>query len=161
MEVSWRIDVWSLGMIAIFLFTNHSLWELMYGKIPFKNTMVSNITKDNIDLLYSRFPSIGDKEKSFLEGCLQVDDKERNNASELLRRSLFNTNLSTVYSNNLRMGNDTLNERFVELQTKLNELQEESMNKNYSMSKDLEEKLLDVHCSLTNEMERIRQSDGK
>ena len=63
-EVSWRIDIWSLGMIGIFLISDHSLWELLYSTVTFQNTMVSSVSQEKIQLLLtSNSYLIGEKEK--------------------------------------------------------------------------------------------------
>jgi serine/threonine protein kinase len=40
-EMSWRLDIWSLGLVAVFLFSNHSLWEALHPTRSFQHSMVS------------------------------------------------------------------------------------------------------------------------
>jgi serine/threonine protein kinase len=47
-EVSWRQDIWSLGLVAVFLLSNTSLWEALYPTRAFQNSMVSKVIQPQI-----------------------------------------------------------------------------------------------------------------
>jgi serine/threonine protein kinase len=145
-EVSWRLDIWSLGLVAVFLFSDHSLWEALHPTRPFQHSMVSGVTQPQIQLLLTR--SFGHKEKSFLEACLQVESRERKPASELLAKSLFKTDNSTT----LRLSSDSMSQRFADLEGLLSRYREESQS---LVCDELEDKFSDFSLFLSNQLERV------
>jgi serine/threonine protein kinase len=145
--MSWRLDIWSLGLVAVFLFSNHSLWEALHPTRPFQRSMVSGVTQPEIQLLLTR--SFGHKEKSFLEACLQVMSADRKPASELLAKSLFSTDNSTT----LRLSSDSMSQRFAELEGLLSRYREESQS---LVCDELEDKFSDFSLFLSNQLERVR-----
>jgi serine/threonine protein kinase len=149
-EVNWRVDIWSLGMIGFFVFTNHSLWEVLHNAKPFKNSMVSGVTQEQIQLLLSR--SVGPKEKAFIESCLQVTSGDRKKASQLLQKSLFSTDNSTIHSNFLKVNTETMEQRFVELQKLITRYKDESQS---LVCDDLEMKFSEFYLCLICQLERI------
>jgi serine/threonine protein kinase len=145
-EVSWRLDIWSLGLVAVFLFSGHSLWEALHPTRPFQHSMVSGASQPQIQLLLSR--SFGHKEKSFLEACLQVKSADRKPASELLAKSLFKTDNSTT----LRLSSDSMSQRFADLEDLLSRYREESQS---LVCDELEDKFSDFSLFLSNQLERV------
>ena len=145
-EVSWRLDIWSLGLVAVFLFSNHSLWEALHPTRHFQHSMVSGVTQSQINLLLSR--SFGHKEKSFLEACLQVESAGRKSAGELLGKSLFSTNNSST----LRLSSDSMSQRFAALERLLSRYREESQS---LMCEELEDKFSEFSLFLLNQLERL------
>jgi serine/threonine protein kinase len=145
-EVSWRLDIWSLGMVGVFLFSNHSFWEALYPTRPFQTSMLSGVTQPQIQLLLSR--SFGHKEKSFLEACLQVESGERKPASELLVKSLFSTDSMST----LRLSSRSMNQQFADLERLLSRYQEESQS---LVCEELEDKFSDFSIFLSNQLERV------
>jgi serine/threonine protein kinase len=151
-QVNWRVDIWSVGMLGFFVFTNHSLWEVLHYTKPFKNSMVSGVTQEQIQLLLSR--SVGPKEKAFIESCLQVSSEERKKASQLLQKSLFSTDNSTIHSNLLKVNTETMDQRFVELQKLITRYKDESQS---LVCDDLELKFSEFFLCLISQLERIRE----
>jgi serine/threonine protein kinase len=96
LQVTWRLDIWSLGMVAVFLFSNHTLWEVMHPTRPFQNIMVTGITQPQIQLFLSR--SFGHKEKSFVEACLQVDPRMRKKKVNYCARVYFQQTTHPLYA---------------------------------------------------------------
>ena len=80
--LNWRIDIWSLGLISIFIFKGCTLWKLLH---PSQNFQVSMLEELNDNLLQSLLVShqLGEKEKSFIEGCLKVNPMLRDNCNVL------------------------------------------------------------------------------
>jgi serine/threonine protein kinase len=148
-DINWRMDIWSLGMVAFFLFTNRSLWS-DYSTAPFQPSMVSNIRQDEIQLILSR--SLGHKEKSFVESCLRLDPLSRLSATDLLGKSLFSTKNSTVDANTLRMADESMVSRFDEIQRLVREYSDRSCD---LMSEELTSKFGDFFVCLTTELERV------
>jgi serine/threonine protein kinase len=146
-NINWRMDIWSLGMVAFFLFTNHSLWSA-HSASSFTCSMLSNLRQEDIQLILSR--ALRHKEKSFVESCLQMDPLDRSSATELLGKSLFSTNESTVHANTLKLTNDSMMARFDEMKR----LFQESHG---LVTEELTEKFADFHLCLTTQVERIHQ----
>jgi serine/threonine protein kinase len=148
--INWKMDIWSLGMVAYFLFTNHSLWS-DYSAAPFNHSMVSSISQEELQLILSR--SLGHKEKSFVESCLKRDPFARLNTTELLGKSLFSTGNSTVHANTLKVTNESMMSRFDEIQR---------MIKAYSdrcspelITEELTDKFSDLYECLSSQLDRI------
>lgn len=74
--------------------------------------MVSRISQEKIQLCFTE-SFIGEKEKSFLESCLQIEENKRKTTNVLLLKSLFNTGLSTSHSKNFQ-GNNEKHETLVQ-----------------------------------------------
>jgi serine/threonine protein kinase len=101
--------------------------------------------------------AFGHKEKAFIEECLQVDPKERKSATELLQKSLFSTDNSTIHSNTLRLTAETLSQRFNELERLMHRYREESQS---MVCEDLEEKFSELYLCLSNQLERVEEKSG-
>jgi serine/threonine protein kinase len=145
-KVSWRLDIWSLALVAVFLFSGHSLWEELHPTRFFQHSMVSGVTQPQIQLFLTR--SFGHKEKSFLEACLQVESRERKPAGKLLEKSLFKTDNSTT----LRLSSDSMSQRFADLESLLSRYREESQS---LVCDELEDKFSDFSLFLSNQLERV------
>jgi serine/threonine protein kinase len=111
------MDIWSLGMLAFYLFNNRSLWRSssLLGKSSSLESS-SSVRQEDIDSALSDLRLIEHKELSFLQSCLQVDPGKRWNASELLReKSLFSTKSSTKAANDLRASKEELRQVVADL----------------------------------------------
>jgi serine/threonine protein kinase len=99
--INWRMDIWSLGLITFFLFSDHSFWSQYSSSQSFKSSLVTSLCQDEIQFILlklSRF--FGLKEKSILESCLQINPLLRLPTNELLKKSLFDTCESTIHAAN-------------------------------------------------------------
>jgi serine/threonine protein kinase len=148
--INWAMDIWSLGMVAFFLFTNRSLWS-DYSIAPFHPSMVSNVRQEEIQLILSR--SLGYKEKSFVESCLRVDPLSRSNGTELLAKSLFSTNHSTVQADTMRLVSGSMLSRFDEIAKMVREYSDRCSPD--LLSEELSSKLGELYLCLTTQFERI------
>jgi serine/threonine protein kinase len=147
--INWRMDIWSLGMVAFFLFTNRSLWS-DYSAAPFHPSMVCNLRQDEIQLILSR--SLGHKEKSFVESCLRVDPSGRWSGTDLLGKSLFSAGNSTVLANTLQVADKSMVSSFDEIQRMVRDYSDRSCD---LMSEELTSKFGDFFVCLKTEFERV------
>ncbi len=97
LDPTHKMDIWSLGVISIFVLKGHSLWDLY---IPFNSVDLSSILNFNEEHFTRSWLSVqvGEKEKSFLEDCFHVEPSRRWNPSRLLTKSLFTTGQATISS---------------------------------------------------------------
>jgi serine/threonine protein kinase len=161
MAITWRMDIWSLGLIAFFLLTNHSFWRRSYSVPSLPSPIfspssgrvscsaVSRVDQDEIKLTLSSF---GVKEKSFLESCLQVEPSLRVSASVLLEKSLFRSSSSTVQANSLRVDR-SLATKFEEVCVALKEYPKQARD---LVSEELALTFSDFHLCLTSQLERMQ-----
>jgi serine/threonine protein kinase len=152
LHINSRMDIWSLGLVAFFLFTSQTFWS-QYSSSSSANitTMVINMTQPDIQLVLSKF-IVGTKEKSFLEGCLQVTPETRWSATDLLKKSLFRTSDSTIQANVLKVSDD-INTKFHELVSMWKDYQAKAHS---LASEELATQLGELHHCLTTQMERIQ-----
>jgi serine/threonine protein kinase len=154
--INWRMDIWSLGLTAFFLLTGHSFWKSRSSfsssssfsasfPSPACSRLVSRVDQDEVKVALS---SLGVKEKSFLEKCLQVDPSLRESASALLERSLFKSGSSTV---TLRL-DGSLVAKFEEVCVALREYPKQARD---LVSEELAVTFNDFHFCLTSELERM------
>jgi serine/threonine protein kinase len=147
--VDWRVDIWSLGLVAFFLFTNHSFWD-QYSSSSASLSVVSTVSQKGIQLVLSRL--FGPKEKSFLESCLQVDRSLRLSAADLLKKSLFQTSESTVHASALKVSDDS-SAKLNQLVEMLTRYQAQAQN---LISDELVSHLDELYSSLTSHTERVQ-----
>jgi len=100
-EINDKMDIWSLGLISIFILKGNSLWKLLN---PHKDFDISMILEFNDNILQRLLIDlkVGEKERSFIEGSLKIDPNQRLNCNGLKNRSLFETGSSTIGTNNMR-----------------------------------------------------------
>jgi serine/threonine protein kinase len=146
--IDWRTDIWSLGLVAFFLFTGQSFWS-QHTSLRLSLLMISRVSQDDIHLILSKFTRLfGLKEKSFLECCLQVNPSHRKTTTDLLRKSLFQSCDSTVrVTNASTVTNDMLLVKIEEAHTRLNECHE-------FVNQELTSKFQDFYLCLTAEIGR-------
>jgi serine/threonine protein kinase len=151
--INWRMDIWSLGLVAFFLFTNQTFWS-QYSSSVVNLAMVSALTQQDVQLVLSKCTStrLGTKDKSFIESCLQIDPSARHTATQLLQKSLFRTSDSTVQATTLKTSED-VNTKFNELLILWTEYQQRAQN---LASEELTLQLGELHSCLSEQMERIR-----
>ena len=138
-EINFSMDIWSVGMIGVVLFSNQSLWKLLRPQIQFNSLMVSNINQEEIDNILKR--EYGEKIKSFVGDCLKVEGSNRKRGDELLGKSLFRADSSTIHSNTLNLTRETINQSFAELKTILQQYQVEGQG---FVSSELDSKLSEL-----------------
>jgi serine/threonine protein kinase len=109
LAIDEKMDVWSLGLIAFLLLTNRSFWE------SFPGFRMSTLRQEDIDAALFGLGLIDHKERSFLEGCLQIDPGRRWSASALLEKTLFSTKNSTSAANDLKSSKEELRQVVGEL----------------------------------------------
>jgi serine/threonine protein kinase len=112
LAIDERMDIWSLGLVAFFLFTNRPFWPISSA---LKSSMVSSLRQEDIDFALSSLRFVDHKELSFLESCLQVDPGNRWSATALLGKSLFSTKSSTSVAKDLRASKEELRQVVGEL----------------------------------------------
>ena len=93
-EINYSMDIWSLGLISVFLLKGSNLWKLLYPQRDFDVSMLFEFNDDLLQRFLNVF-EIGDKEKSFIEDCLKLDSKSRLSCEKLLLKTLFKTGPST------------------------------------------------------------------
>ena len=138
-EINDKMDIWSVGMIGVILFSNQSLWKLLRPETQFNSSMVSNIKQEEVENILTR--QYGEKIKSFIGDCLKVEGSNRKNGDELLGKSLFRTDSSTIHSNTLHLTRETINQSFIELRNILEEYQVEGQG---FISSELNSKLSEL-----------------
>ena len=138
-EINGSMDIWSVGMIGVILFSNRSLWKLLRPQIQFNSFMVSNINQEDVDNILKR--EYGEKIRSFLGDCLQVEGSNRKSGLFLSGKSLFRTDSSTIHSNTLHLTRETINQSFAELKTILQQYQVEGQG---FVSNELNSKLSEL-----------------
>ena len=100
LEITSKVDIWSLGMVAVLLFTGHSLWRLLNKNRSFNSGMLLGLTQSDIQFVLGDY--LRTKQKSFVEACLQIDDpSQRLSADDLLRQQLITVKTSTIHAQNL------------------------------------------------------------
>jgi serine/threonine protein kinase len=153
LAINWRMDIWSLGMVAYFLFTNHSLWSDYPSAAPFSCSVVSRISQEELQLILTR--SLNHKEKSFVESCLKVDPSARLSGTELLGKSLFTTANATVNANTLKMTNEhqSMMTRFDEIHSLIRAYADHCSPE--LICEDLTDKFRDLHQCLSSQLERV------
>jgi len=110
LPITWRLDIWSLGVVAFYLLTNvpfgqahSSSFSSSFSSSPaFLSSLVAKIRQEDVDSILSKMKLVDTKEKSFLQSCLRVEPSERVNASTLLDKTLFSTRTATLEANSLR-----------------------------------------------------------
>lgn len=100
LDPSHKMDIWSLGLISVFVLKGQSLWNLYPG---FNSIAVFSSIIDFNEEHFKRWLNVemGDKEGSFVEDCFRIDPRTRSSPSLLLKKSLFSTGQSTVLLNSL------------------------------------------------------------
>ena len=96
-EIKTSMDVWSVGVIAVAVFSpsRDGLWKMLHPESEsFQSSMVSSVRQEDIENLLRR--EFGEKMKSFVGDCLQVEVENRRGVSELLGKSLFREDNSTI-----------------------------------------------------------------
>jgi serine/threonine protein kinase len=149
-EISEAMDIWSLGMVGVFVFVNDTLWRCLHPNVEFNGLMVVNVTQDEVDAtLKKTFPH---KEAGFLSACLQVEPSSRITAFASLQKKLFTTHDSTVSANALVTMQSTT-QKIERLAALLIEYQQLAQG---ISSESLDCKLSDLLLCLSQQMERIR-----
>jgi hypothetical protein len=92
--------------------------------------------------------TLGVKERAFLEGCLRVEGSERKSASELMGKSLFSTDQATVHANALRLADESMTGRLVELEGMIRRCIDQSQRLT-------SEELSELHFCLSAQLERV------
>ena len=114
--LNWRVDIWSLGLISIFILKGCSLWSLLYPHRDFDISMLNNFTDDLLKRILVSEKFINNQ-KSFIESCLNVDPNSRLSCDNLRMKSLFTTGTSTISVdrlNNLNRFENKIDEGFKE-----------------------------------------------
>ncbi len=98
------MDIWSLGLISVFVLKGQSLCDLYISFKMNSNEELNLNLSPIIDFSEEHFERSwlsvqGEKEKSFIEDCLRVDPSVRWSASRLQKKSIFSTHHSTISLN--------------------------------------------------------------
>lgn len=136
--VSPDLDIWSLGLVAVYTLRGCSVWSLLYPARGFTPSMVTEWNEASLNRLLSFF---GEKEMTFLEDCLKL----RCPCHKLRRKTLFTTNTSTIQGNVLRAMTGEMNRKFEELKRFVTELMGQS---NEIINSDLNDLLREVVVKL-------------
>lgn len=101
-EINDKMDIWSLGLISIFLFKECNVWRLLYPqRQDFEISMLLNVDDESFERFYNCY-DIKEKERSFLDKCLKINPNLRSNCEGLLMKTLFRTGPSTINVNQMR-----------------------------------------------------------
>jgi serine/threonine protein kinase len=139
LQVNYTLDIWSLGMVAVYTLKGKTVWKILSPQNSFNLLMVREWNENQLSSLLTNF---GEKEKSFIFDCL----KTRSSCQYLLRKSLFSTNNSTVLSNTLRTMSENMTKKFENLTVILSEVLSES---NEIVIEGMEERLSELFTLLT------------
>ncbi len=142
-EINTLMDIWSVGMIGVFVFGSYSLWKWLFPNSEFHTSMIVETKQEEINtLLNSRF---GEKERTFLGECLQVDPVNRRSGLELKMKSLFRTDNSTIST---KLTKEVMIQICNEFKDTLQKFQEEGNN---YVSSELDSKLSELIMNLKKE----------
>ena len=119
-EININMDIWSLGLISVFILKGISLWKLIYPQRDFHVSMLLDFNDDILTRLLN-FYQLGEKERSFIEECVKVDPKLRSTCEMLRMKTLFSTGPSTINVNKLNDFQD-IKKTINEVRADLNEL---------------------------------------
>jgi len=150
LEISSKVDIWSLGMVAVLLFAGRSLWSLLYRNRSFNASMLLNLTQSDIQTILAGV--VGMKEKAFVEACLQVNPSQRSSAADLLKRSLFTTLTSTVQAQSLRNVTASLEQKMDNLHSLMNQYKEQSQS---LICDEVEGQMSELERVLVDQLQRI------
>jgi serine/threonine protein kinase len=149
LTINWTMDIWSLGMVAYFLFTNHTIWD--HSVVDVKCETVAEVTQEEIKKIISKERSMGGKEKSFVESCLLVQPSDRLSAAELLKKTLFTTRDSTY--NAFKITNESMMSRLDQIQILVQAFTDRSPSQ--VVTQELSEKFSDLNQCLSSQLERF------
>jgi serine/threonine protein kinase len=142
--VSHHLDIWSLGMVSVFALSGCTTWRLLYPAREFSWRMVGEWDEESLSRLMSFF---GEKEKTFIQGCL----KSRLPCRKLLSKSLFTTDTSTIQGSVLRAMSGEMNHKFEELKEFVLKLSDRSSE---AMSDDLNDAIMTLVFKLEGQSQR-------
>lgn len=151
-EVSEAMDIWSLGMVGVFVFANDTLWRFLHPKSEFNGGMVARVSQSEVDTILKK--NFLQKEAGYLSSCLQVSPSDRISASEGLQRSLFTTHDATVSAHALVHMQST-SVKIDRLSQMLVEYQQHAAGVS---SEDLDSKLSDLLLCLSEQHDRVTSS---
>jgi serine/threonine protein kinase len=153
--INWRMDIWSLGLITFFLFSDHSFWSQYSSSSTFSGwSMVSALRQQEIDFILSKLSrQFGLKERSMIESCLQVDPACRQPTTELLKKSLFETRESTVHANALKGNTNLLLAKIEEIQIALKGCPDRA---HALVTEELTSKFQDFYYCITTQIDRLQ-----
>lgn len=104
------LDIWSLGIVAFFIFADHQDWNSVCRRLH-----LFSISQKEIESILMSFSEFQDKEKSFVESCIQINPTDRWSVSDLSNKKLFTTQPSTIQANSLRYSNEEIQKLLREL----------------------------------------------
>ena len=99
------LDIWSLGIVAFFIFADPQHWENLCRRLNVSSSTPQNEIEN---IIHSTFSEFQDKEKSFVDSCLQINPSDRWSVLDLSTKKLFTTQPSTVQANSLRYSNEEI-----------------------------------------------------
>ena len=150
LEITSKVDIWSLGMVAVLLFTGRSLWSLLYKNRAFDASMLLNLTQNDIQNILAGV--VGMKEKAFVEACLQRTSSQRKSAADLLQERLFTLRSSTTQAQSLRNVTASLNQKMDNLLSLINRYKEQSHS---LICGELEGHIYEFERVLVDQLQRI------
>jgi serine/threonine protein kinase len=114
-EVTSAMDIWSLGMVGLFIFTGCTLWpHLLPSEMKVTPSLVERVNQDQITTTLRNILKFRPKELSFLEGCLSSEPSHRLGSLGLKSKSLFTFDQATRESHNFIERMENLLHRFRE-----------------------------------------------
>lgn len=125
LEIETNLDIWSLGLLAFHLFTGYHLYEfaLINGAV---DSPVNSMTL-NQDFINKTIGILPEKEKLFLEDCLQVQPANRRPASSLLTKSLFQTGNASQRGATSHLDHNDIIKKITEVQERLSNASTENI----------------------------------
>jgi len=150
-EISPKMDIWSLGMIALQLY-DKELWTYFHKNDRFMNILASNVNQEEID--YRLKHELGKKIQSFIVSCLQINPLQRENAKDLLNEKLFMINSS---SSTLYVTKHTLSQNFNDIKTSLKQFLTDAEE---LISEELNSGLSELLSNLSNQFDHVKDFKG-
>jgi serine/threonine protein kinase len=119
-----KIDIWSLGMVSVFVMKGRDFWIQLDRSREFTLSMIFGIDDDIITRFLER--EFNEKEYSFVDHCLKMDPKARLSCRKLKDKSLFTSHNSTLHVTSVQKYEE-LKKLLIDLTNQSNELLTEEM----------------------------------
>jgi serine/threonine protein kinase len=123
-----KTDIWSLGMVSVFVMKGQNFWSIYEKEKDFSAHMLL-LDDNSITTLLRR--EFNDREISFFHHCLKIDPRERLSCRKLKEKSLFSTHNSTLHVTSIQKFEE-LKKLLIDLTNQSNELLTEELKSQIS-----------------------------